>query len=140
MFQKYKEIFFGLAFGIGAVLIDTGMDAMADGNSLMDEVAEHPGMMLYRAAFLVLGLALGWLLWQNNRRERRFRQLAETLHRLQQEIGTQTLLLRATLQTLLIRDDLHLSDGASKLVQEAYQRSQELQRIGEFKLPPVGGE
>jgi hypothetical protein len=33
MFQNYKEIFFGLAFGIGAMLIDIAMDAMADGNS-----------------------------------------------------------------------------------------------------------
>jgi predicted histidine transporter YuiF (NhaC family) len=140
MFQKYKEILFGLAFGIGAVFIDTGMDAMTDGNSLMDEVAEHPRMMLYRTVFIVLGLALGWLLWQRNRRERRFRQLDEALRRVQQEIGTQALLFRATLQTLLIRDDLHLSDAASKLVQEAYQRSQELQRISEQKLPPVDGE
>lgn len=139
MFQKYKEILFGLAFGIGAVVIDTGMDAMANGNSLMDEVAEHPAMLLYRAAFLVLGLALGWLLWQRNRRERKFRQLAEAVRRLQQECGTQALLLRSTLQTLLTRDDLHLSDGASQLVQEAYQRSQELKRIAELKLPPVGG-
>jgi hypothetical protein len=140
MFQKYKELLFGLAFGIGAVFIDTGMDAMTDGNSLMDEVAEHPRMMLYRTVFIVLGLALGWLLWQRNRRERRFRQLDEALRRVQQEIGTQALLFRATLQTLLIRDDLHLSDAASKLVQEAYQRSQELQRISEQKLPPVDGE
>ena len=139
MFQKYKEILFGLAFGIGAVFIDTGMDAITNGNSLMDEVAKHPGMMVYRAAFIVFGLALGWLLWQRNRGERRFRQLAEALRRLQQECGTQALLLRSTLQTLLTRDDLHLSDGASQLAQEAYQRSQELQRIAELKLPPVGG-
>ena len=139
MFQKYKEILFGLAFGIGAVVIDTGMDAMANGNSLMDEVAEHPAMLLYRAAFIVLGLALGWLLWQRNRRERKFRQLAEAVRRLQQECGTQALLLRSTLQNLLIRDDVHLSDAASQLVQQAYQKTQELQNIAEQKLPPLDG-
>ena len=137
MLQNYKEIFFGLAFGIGAVLIDTGMDAMADGNSLVDEVTEHPGMLLYRAVFIVLGLALGWVLWQRNRREREYRQLAETLRKIQQECGTQALLLRSTLQNLLIRDDVHLSDAASQLVQEAYQKTQELQRIAELKLPPA---
>lgn len=140
MFQKYKEILFGLAFGIGAVFIDLGMDAMTDGNSLTDEVAEHPGMLLYRAAFILLGLALGWLLWQRNRRERTSRQLAEALRRVQQECGTLALLLRSTLQTLLTRDDLHLSDGASQLVHEAYLRSQELQRIAEQKLPPADGQ
>ena len=135
MFQKYKEIFFGLAFGIGALLLDTGMDAMADGNSLMDEVAEHPAMLLYRSVFIVLGLALGWLLWRMNQRERQFRQLAETVRRLQQECEKQALLLRSTLQNLLIRDDIRLSDAASQMVQEAYQKTQELQRVAELKVP-----
>ena len=75
-----------------------------------------------------------------NRRERRFRQLAEALRHLQQDCGAQTLLLPSTLQTVLTRDDLHLSDAASKLVQEAYQRSQELPRIAEQKLPPLDGK
>jgi hypothetical protein len=136
MFQKYKEIIFGLAFGIGAVILDTGMDAMAEGNSLPDEVAEHPGMLWYRAVFIVFGLALGWVLWQRNRRERAYRQMAETLRKMQDELAKQSLLLRATLQNLLIRDDLHLSDEASRLMQEAYQQTQELQKIAEQKLPP----
>jgi hypothetical protein len=136
MFQKYKEILFGLAFGIGAVILDTGMDAMADSNSLPDEVTEHPGMLWYRAVFIVFGLALGWVLWQRNRRERAYRQMAETLRKMQNELAKQALLLRATLQNLLIRDDLHLSDAASQLMQEAYQRTQELQEIAEQKLPP----
>ena len=124
MFQKYKEIFFGLAFGIGAFLLDTAMDASTFGNSLPDEIAEHPAMLFYRAVFIVLGLGLGWVLWQQNRREREFRQIAETLHRVQQECGNQGLLLHSTLQTLLTRRDLQLSDEASRLVQESYQRSQ----------------
>ena len=133
MFQKYKEILFGLAFGIGAVVIDISMDAMAGGNSFNDEMAEHPGMLLYRAVFVVFGLVLGWLLWQNNRREREVRRVAEMLHKLQQECGTQGLLLRASLQTLLMRADLHLTDDASRLLEEAYARSQEFQRIAEQK-------
>ena len=139
MFQRYKEIFFGLAFGVGAALIDTGMDAAANGNSLLDEVSEHPGMLLYRAAFIALGLALGWLLWQRNRRERDFRHLTETLRRIQQDWGTQAILLRSTLQTMLTRDDLHLSEGASQLVHQAYLRSQELQRLAEQKPPQADG-
>jgi uncharacterized protein HemX len=137
MFQKYKEIFFGLAFGIGAFLIDTAMDASAGGNTLLNEIVEHPGMLAYRVIFIALGLGLGWVLWQRNRREREFRQLEEMLRKLQHECASQSLLLRATLQNLMIRDDMHLSDAASQLVQEAYQRSQELQRIAEQKLPPV---
>lgn len=133
MFQKYKEILFGLAFGIGAAVIDTSMDAMADGNSFIDEMAEHPSMLLYRAVFVVFGLVVGWLLWQNNRREREVRRVTEMLHKLQQECGTQGLLLRSSLQTLLMRADLHLTDDASRLLEEAYARSQEFQRIAEQK-------
>ena len=135
MLENYKEIFFGLAFGIGAVLLDTGMDAMADGNSLTDEVAEHPAMLLYRAVFILLGLGLGWLLWKRNRREREYRQLAETLRNIQQICEKESLLVRSTLQNLLIRDDVQLSDAALQLVQQAYQKTQDLQRIAELKLP-----
>ncbi len=137
MFQHYKEIFFGLAFGIGAFFLDTGMDAMADGNSLIDEVGEHPGMLLYRAVFIVLGLALGWLLWQRNRRERQFRHVTEALRKLQQECGNEGLMLRSTLQTLLTRDDLQLSDGATQLVRQAYERTPVFQRLAEEKVPEV---
>ena len=137
MLQNYKEIFFGFAFGIAAVFIDTGMDALMSGNSLSDEIAERPAMMLYRAVFVLLGLVLGWLLWKNNHREREFRQITATLHRLQQDCEKQALLLRATLQNLLSRDDVHLSDAASQLVQQAYQKTEDLQRLAELKLPPV---
>ena len=135
MLQEYKEIFFGLAFGVGAVIIDTAMDATAQGNSYFGELTAHPAMILYRAVFILLGLALGWLLWQRNRTEREARRLTETLRRIQQQCGTQALLLRSTLQTLLTRNNLGLSEEAQQLVQEAYQRSQEFQRIADEKLP-----
>ena len=135
MFQQYKEIFFGLAFGIGAVIIDTGMDATAEGTSYVGELTAHPVMLLYRAVFILLGLGLGWLLWQRNQTERAVRRLTETLHRIQQQCGTQGFLLRSTLQTLLTRDNLGLSEEAQQLVHDAYQRSQEFEKIAEEKLP-----
>ena len=67
MFQKYKEVVFGIGFGIAAMIIDTGMDAKVEGNSLADELTAHPGMMLYRLGFVLLGLAFGWLLWRNRK-------------------------------------------------------------------------
>jgi hypothetical protein len=137
MLREYKEIFYGLAFGVVAVIIDTGMDAMTDGNSLADEVAEHPGMMLYRAAFIVLGLILGWLLWQNNRSERETRRVTEALQKMQRDLGKETLLLSATLQILLTRDDLHPTEDALKLLRDAYQKSQTLLRITEHPIPPA---
>ena len=137
MLRNYREIFFGLAFGVAAVFIDTFIDALSNGNGLADEIAERPAMMLYRAVFILLGLGLGWLLWNNNRREREYRQLLDMLRSMQQTCEKQALLLRATLQNLLIRTDTQLSEASSQLVQQAYQEAAELQKIAEMKLPSV---
>jgi hypothetical protein len=138
MFQKYREIIFGLAFGFVAMIIDTAMDAKVEGTSLAQELTGHPGMMLYRFGFILLGLAFGWLLWRNHTRDREYRLLKEALQRMQQQCATQCLLLRSTLQLLLTRSDLHLPDEAQGLVRDAYQKSQELQRLAEEKLPITG--
>jgi hypothetical protein len=131
MLQKYKEIFYGLAFGILAVVIDTAMDATAEGHSYADELAAHPAMMLYRVSFILLGLAFGYLLWRNHKRERELRHVTEILRQIQHQCETQALLLSSKLQVLLTRDDLHLSDEAQRLLHEAYQNSHEFQRIAE---------
>ena len=51
--------------------------------------------------------------------ERQYRQLAETVGRIQRECEQHTLLLRATLQNLLIRNDLRLSEATSQLLRQA---------------------
>jgi hypothetical protein len=129
MFQEYKEIFFGIAIGIGAALIDIGMDAAAEGYTYSAELIAHPSMMFYRGIFVVLGAGLGWLLWQRNRREREFRRLNDKLHQLQQDYGRLGLLLSSKLQTVLTRDDLRLSEEARRSVQEAYQLCHQLQEF-----------
>jgi hypothetical protein len=131
MLTKYKEIFFGFAFGLGAMLIDTAMDSITDGNSLADEIAEHPGMLLYRCAFIALGLLLGWLLWKNNQRERQVRNVTEALQKLQQGFRKEALLLSASLQAIIGREDFHHSENSLQLLREVYQRSQGLLRIAE---------
>jgi hypothetical protein len=133
MLQKYKEIFFGLIFGVVAVVIDLAMDAAAEGNSLMDELAEHPGIMFYRLIFILLGLVLGWLLWRGNRAERESRQLKENLRSVRQQCGTQGLLIGASLQKVLTHSDPGLSEEAQGLLREVYQRSRELQTLAEGK-------
>lgn len=135
MLQKYKEILAGLLFGIVAVVLDTAMDAAADGNSLTDELGEHPRMVFYRLVFILLGLLLGWLLWRGNRAEREFRRATETLQHLRQQCGNQGLLVGAALQTLLTRTDLGLSAEAQQLLQEAYQRCHQFQTLVEANPP-----
>jgi hypothetical protein len=137
MLQKYKEIFYGVAFGVGAAVMDTAMDAHMQGHSVWAELIQHPPMLFYRSLFVLFGLALGWLLWQKNKRERDFRHLTQILERFHRECGRNALLLHTKLQVLLTRNDLRLSREAEELVQFAYQRSQELQSLVKEKLPPL---
>jgi len=122
MLQKYKEIFYGGLFGFGAGVLDTFMDARMESLSFWDEMVHHRPMLFYRALFMLFGLALGWLLWQKNKREREFRDLSEVLRQFRQEYGGPAILMHAKLQVLLTRGDLHLSDEAEELVQFVYQR------------------
>jgi hypothetical protein len=138
MLQKYKEIFYGGLFGFfgfGAAVLDTFMDARMEGLSFLDETVQHRPMLFYRAVFILFGLALGWLLWQKNKREREFRDLSEILKRFREEYGGPAILMHAKLQVLLTREDLHLSDEAEQLVQFVYQQSQDLQSLVKNKLP-----
>jgi hypothetical protein len=135
MLQKYKEIFYGGLFGFGAGVLDTFMDARMESLSFWDEMVHHRPMLFYRALFMLFGLALGWLLWQKNKREREFRDLSEVLRQFRQEYGGPAILMHAKLQVLLTRGDLHLSDEAEELVQFVYQRSQDLQSLVKNKLP-----
>ncbi len=135
MLQKYKEIFYGGLFGLGAGILDTVMDARMEGLSLWDELVQHRPMLLYRTLFILFGLVLGWLLWQNNKRERELRDLSEILKRFRQEYEGPALLMHAKLQLLLTRKDLHLTDEAEELIQFVYQKSQELRGLARDKLP-----
>jgi len=135
MLQKYKEIFYGGIFGFGVSVIDTVLDARMEGLSFLDEMVQHRSMMIYRTVFIMFGLLLGWLLWQNNKRERDFRDLSEILRRFRQEYEGPALLMHTKLQTLLTRKDLHLPAEAEELVRFVYQKSQDLQALVRNKLP-----
>jgi len=78
MFQKYREIFYGAIIGLGAACLDTFIDAQTQGNSFGDQITQYPSVMLYRAIFLLFGLAIGFLIWRNRRRERDFQRVVAT--------------------------------------------------------------
>lgn len=136
MFQKYREISWGLLFGLGAVILDTLMHAqMTDRSFWAESVRPQPAMIFYRIVFLLFGLALGWLLWQKNKRERDFRELADTLARFQTDLSAPALLMHAELQVLLMKEESHLSPEAAKAVRFAYEKSQEIQKLVKEKPP-----
>lgn len=137
MLQRYKEVLYGLLFGIGAGIIDTAMHAQMEHGSFWTELVQpQPAMIFYRVLFLVFGMAVGWLLWQRNKRERDFRKLTETVARFHREIGGPAVLMHTKLQTLLTRQDWHLSTEAQEAVRFVYERSLEIQSIAKERLPP----
>ena len=134
MFQKYREIFYGGVIGLGAAGLDTFTDGVSQGSSFADEIAEHPSMMLYRAIFLLFGLAIGWLVWRNRRRERDFQRVFANAERLQQSCSKQSLLINTKIQILLTCDDFHLSPEAQELLRGIYDSSKEIQTLVRDKL------
>ena len=128
MLSNYKEIVYGVAFGLGAAALDTMIDARAAGESFFGGIGNHPGMMLYRALFVLFGLLVGWLLWRNNTREREVRLLMEKLHSFHQQYEGQAVVLHADLQLLLTRN-LNLPPEDEALLRNTYDKSRELQTI-----------
>ncbi len=135
MFQKYKEIVYGIVFGIGAACLDTLMDSRIAGNSFGAEFSLHPTMLVYRSVFVILGIVIGWLVWKNNVGARKFRRLAEAANRFHQDCARYTLLIQTKLQLLLTRDDLHLHPEARQLIETSYQGCQKLQSEIKNGLP-----
>ena len=138
MLQRYKELFYGLLFGLGASVIDVSMHASMEQQGFWTELLRpRMEMLAYRGSFIAFGLALGWLLWRKNKVERNFRSLLETTEQFRRGISTPAILIHTRLQLLLTRGDLHLPPEVEEMVRFAYERSREIGVLAEEKLPPT---
>ena len=126
MLRRYKEIFYGLIFGLGAACIDTLVDASTQQRSFWDFGL---GMLLYRTVFVLFGVLLGWLLWRNNQSERESRSLIETVQKLQANIGPPTVIIHAQTQLLLTKSGVALSPETEGIVRSIHEQSMKLQSI-----------
>lgn len=125
----YKEIVFGVLFGVGASLIDVAMHvSMGHGEWFAELTHPSPIMAVYRVLFLLLGTGLGVLLWQRNRKERDFRQLSASLEGLRRDIAAPSILVHTNLQLLLTGYEGQLPPEASRLLATAYDNSRAIQR------------
>jgi len=125
---SYKEVFYGIAFGLGAAALDTLIDARQADEGFFTGIINHPGMLLYRMLFVVYGLLLGWLLWKNNQRERDLRSAMEQLRKFHHEYEAHAIVLHANLQMLLTKD-LRLAAEAEALLRNTYEKSRDLQSL-----------
>jgi hypothetical protein len=134
MFRKYREIYRGGIIGLGAAGLDTFIDAQTQENTFVDQITQHPTVMLYRAIFLFFGLAIGFLIWRNRRRERDFQRIFSAAERLQRASDKQALLINTKIQVLLTRDDFHFPPDAQQLLRGIYDSSKQLQTLVRDKL------
>lgn len=126
MFRHYKEIIYGLIFGLGAAGIDTFVDATMEHKAFWDFSL---GMVLYRGLFVLFGLILGWLLWRNNQSERQFRSLTEAVEKLQHDLGPPTVIIHAQTQLLLTKLGSPLPPETEAIVRSIHEQSLKLQSI-----------
>ncbi len=138
MLQRYKEIFYGLLFGLGASVIDVSMHASMEQQGFWTELFRpQPAMAAYRGSFIAFGLALGWLLWRKNKVERDFRSLVEIVEQFRRGISTPAILIHTKLQLLLTQGDLRLPPEAEEMVRFVYEKSREIGALAQEKLPPT---
>ena len=126
MLRHYKEIFYGLIFGLGAACIDTFVDASTEQKAFWDFGS---GMLLYRGLFILFGFLLGWLLWRNNQSEREFRSLIAAIQKLQSEVGPPTVIIHAQAQLLLTKPAAPLPPELEVIVRSIHEQSLKLQSV-----------
>lgn len=128
MLSTYKEIVYGIAFGVGAAALDTMIDAGTADRGFFAELGTHPGMILYRGLFVLYGFLLGWILWRNHKREHELEELMEKCRHFHQEYEAQAVVLHTNLQLLLTKN-LQLPPDGEALVRSTYEKSRDLQSL-----------
>lgn len=128
MILRYKEIFYGVLFGLGAVVIDVVMHSRMSNRSLWEGLTTvNPEMMFYRVLFLVFGSTTGWFMWRSNQRERDFRALEDRFSQFRSRLAPLVTMTYSRLQLALTHPE---SDTLSKELAEALQAVyQDLRRL-----------
>ena len=130
MITRYREVFFGLLFGVAATALDIIMHARMQGRSFAEELMQPEiEMFFYRLLFLAFGIALGFILWRKNQHERETRHLAEALDKLGREITGPAMIIHTQTQLLLTRTHPALPTEAEAAVRAIYEQSTRLQSL-----------
>ncbi|MDQ3320889.1 MAG: hypothetical protein M3525_00310 [Acidobacteriota bacterium] len=121
--KRYKEIWFGIALGLGAWLIDavmhTQIGAGVDAGSLWTEIfAPHPTALIFRLFYLVIAIAFGVFLWRANWRERQLRALEQSVISFQRQIDAPALRILGAARQIQTRNSVRLDETAERLVAE----------------------
>ncbi len=118
--KHYKEIWFGIALGLGAWLVDAVMHvelgAEVHAGSLWTEIfAPHPTALVFRLFYLVLAMAFGVFLWRANWRERQLRALEQSVISFQRQLDAPALRILGAVRQIQTRNSVRLDETAVRL-------------------------
>ena len=122
-FKCYKEIWFGVALGALAWVVDavmhTELGADVHAGSLWAEIfAPHPTALIFRLFYLVIAVAFGVFLWRANWRERQLRALEQSVIQFQRQLDAPALRLLGAVGQLQNRNSVRLDETAGRLAAE----------------------
>lgn len=122
-FKCYKEIWFGIALGAFAWLVDAVMHvelgAEVHSGGLWAEIfAPHPTALVFRLFYLVIALAFGVFLWRTNWRERQLHALEQAVVAFQRQLDAPALRILGAARGLQNRNSVRLDDTAERLAAE----------------------
>jgi len=122
-FKSYKEIWFGVALGAAAWLVDAVMHvelgADVHAGSLWNEIfAPHPTALIFRLFYMVVAVAFGVFLWKANWRERQLRALEQAVAAFQRQLDAPALRILSSVRGLQNRNAVQLDETAQRLTAE----------------------
>lgn len=85
MFNRYKEIIYGVLLGVSAWVVDAAMHAQlaaethASGSFAQELLRPGATELMFRTVFLCIATAFGWALWRSNWRERELRAIESAI-------------------------------------------------------------
>jgi hypothetical protein len=134
MARRYQEIWCSVGIGLGAWALDAILNASGRSQwgwvAFVEElVVTNSPRLLFRILFLMVSLGLGYSLWLSRERERRVRDLQQTLNSLQFQIANPLLLIVGYSSTLSLKEGWPASREAIEMVSEIRLNSQRLNEV-----------
>lgn len=132
--REFREILYGVLFGLGAATIDIVMHARMHGEAIVEETLRPgPEMAFYRVLYVVFGVLLGWALWRRNSKERGFRLLLKQFCDVIDLFDGHASVIYANAQAVLMQETSKPSEQAAARLGILYEHMQQV-RVLTHKL------
>lgn len=142
MFEKYKEIWYGLAIGLSTCIIDAMMHADIEGQFnftaiLKDLLQGNATQQCFRSLFIIVSLAFGVTLWRSNRRKFQMLNLQAQLDDVQKRIIKPITLIHGYAQMINVKEGWPITPETVNNINEIKSNANIVYQVIN-QLPPPG--